>query len=196
MEIADILHAMMEDSLRSYGLADLAVGTVVSAKPLKVKVREDMDALPEETLWLTAAVVEKKIPVLTHRHITSGFRHSHGLPDLSHRHRLPTLSHSHSAAGEETGPALSGALETESAQDRPFQSETALEQDDFLSEEALGSIICYENGQPLPVKDGYIILNRGLEAGDKVLMLRVMRGQQFIILSRIFEGGAQSAAKI
>ena len=56
MEIADILHAMMEDSLRSYGLADLAVGTVVSVKPLKVKVREDMDALPEEVLWLTEPV--------------------------------------------------------------------------------------------------------------------------------------------
>lgn len=37
------------------------------------------------------------------------------------------------------------------------------------------------------MKGGYIILNRGLEVGDKVLMLRVMRGQQFIILSRVFE---------
>ena len=82
MEIADILHAMMEDSLRSYGLADLAVGTVVSAKPLKVKVREDMDALPEEVLWLTEPVIEKKIPVLEHFHTTSGFRHSHALPGL------------------------------------------------------------------------------------------------------------------
>jgi hypothetical protein len=37
------------------------------------------------------------------------------------------------------------------------------------------------------VKGGYIILNRALETGDKVLLLRVMRGQQFIILSRVFE---------
>ena len=49
------------------------------------------------------------------------------------------------------------------------------------------------------MKDGYIILNRALEVGDKVLMLRVMRGQQFIILSRVFEkeaGGAGGSARI
>ena len=37
------------------------------------------------------------------------------------------------------------------------------------------------------MRDGYIILNRALEVGDKVLLLRVMRGQQFVILSRVFE---------
>ena len=45
------------------------------------------------------------------------------------------------------------------------------------------------------MEDGYIILNKKLETGDKVL-LRVCRGQQFIILSRIFERGAQRAASI
>ena len=48
-------------------------------------------------------------------------------------------------------------------------------------------IACLEDGKKLPVRDGYIILNRGLEAGDKVLLMRVMRGQQFVVLSRIFE---------
>ena len=38
-----------------------------------------------------------------------------------------------------------------------------------------------------PVEGGYIILNRGLEAGDKVLMLRVQNGQKFLVLSRVFE---------
>ena len=46
------------------------------------------------------------------------------------------------------------------------------------------------------MEDGYIILNKKLETGDKVLLLRVCRGQQFIILSRIFERGAQRAASI
>lgn len=52
------------------------------------------------------------------------------------------------------------------------------------------SIICYENGEPLPVENGYIILNRALEVGDKVLLLRVQSGQKFIVLSRVFEGGS------
>lgn len=35
---------------------------------------------------------------------------------------------------------------------------------------------------------GKIQITRGLQAGDKVLMLRVQKGQKFIVLSRIEEG--------
>ena len=70
-----------------------------------------------------------------------------------------------------------------------MKTETALNPDAYTSDRRLlkQEIVCCEDGKPLPVKDGYIILNRALEAGDKVLLLRVMRGQQFIILSRVFE---------
>lgn len=51
------------------------------------------------------------------------------------------------------------------------------------------AIVCYEDGKALPVQNGYIILNRALEVGDKVLLLRVMGGQRFIVLSRVFGGG-------
>lgn len=49
--------------------------------------------------------------------------------------------------------------------------------------------VCTENGDPLPVneEEKYVVLNRGLAAGDKVLLLRVQNGQKFIVLSRIFE---------
>ena len=196
MDIVDILHQISEDAMRSYGLADLAVGTVTSEKPLEVKVREDMAALPEETLWLTVGVIEKKIPVLKHTHITAGFKHDHELPDISHEHEVSGLSHSHSAEGGETGGALDGSYQTEAGLSESFQTETSLNQDAFESDERLTDIVCLEDGKELPVKDGYIILNRGLEKGDKVLMLRVCRGQQFIILSRMFERGARSAAKV
>ena len=53
---------------------------------------------------------------------------------------------------------------------------------------ALSNIACYENGIALPVEKGYIIINRALAAGDKVLLLRVQSGQKFIVLSRVFEG--------
>lgn len=52
---------------------------------------------------------------------------------------------------------------------------------------ALESVACQEDGKSLPVEGGYIILNRKLEVGDKVLMLRVQNGQKFIVLSRVFE---------
>ena len=52
---------------------------------------------------------------------------------------------------------------------------------------ALENIICTEHGSALPVEGGYIILNRALEVGDRVLMLSVSHGQKFIVLSRIFD---------
>ncbi|MBD5153794.1 MAG: DUF2577 family protein [Oscillibacter sp.] len=170
MDLTDVMRQMMQQSMEGYGLSDMTIGTVTSAKPLKVKIREGMADIPQEALRLTAAVIEKKIPILEHEHITAGFRHDHELPDLSH---------SHSGEEGDTGPALEGELRTG----------TALDPDAYTSDRRLlkKEIICYEDGKPLPVKDGYIILNRALETGDKVLMLRVMRGQQFIILSRVFE---------
>ena len=168
MDLTDVMRQMLQQSMEGYGLSDMTVGTVTGTKPLAVKIREGMADVPQEALRLTAAVIEKKIPILKHEHITKGFRHDH---------TLPTLSHSHTTEEGETGTALDGSIKTE----------TALNPDAYTSDGRLENIICYEDGKPLPVKDGYIILNRALEAGDKVLMLRVMRGQQFIILSRVFE---------
>ncbi|MDE7260522.1 MAG: DUF2577 domain-containing protein [Oscillospiraceae bacterium] len=170
MNLTDVLHQIAQDSMEGYGLSDMTIGTVTSTKPLKVKIREGMADIPQEALRLTAAVIEKKIPVLEHAHITEGFRHDHA---------FPSLSHSHSTEEGETGTALEDALRTE----------TGLDPDAYTSDKQLlkQDIVCYEDGKPLPVKDGYIILNRALEAGDKVLLLRVMRGQQFIILSRVYE---------
>lgn len=170
MDLTDVMRQMMQQSMEGYGLSDMTIGTVTSTKPLAVKIREGMADIPQEALRLTAAVIEKKIPVLEHLHTTKGFRHAHVLPDLTH---------THSGGEGETGPALEGSHETANG----------LQQDAFDSDKRLlkSEIVCYEDGKPLPVKDGYIILNRALEAGDKVLLLRVMRGQQFIILSRVFE---------
>lgn len=60
------------------------------------------------------------------------------------------------------------------------------ESEDNLLQDA---IVCYEDGKALPVQNGYITLNRALEVGDKVLLLRVMGGKRFIVLSRVFGGG-------
>lgn len=170
MELSDVMRQMMQETMAGYGLSDMTIGTVTSVKPLTVKIREGMADIPQEALRLTAAVIEKKIPILEHEHVTKGFRHDHA---------FPSLSHSHSTEEGETGPALESSLKTE----------TALNPDAYTSDKRLlkNEIVCYEDGKPLPVKNGYIILNKALEVGDKVLLLRVMRGQQFIILSRVFE---------
>lgn len=52
---------------------------------------------------------------------------------------------------------------------------------------ALENLQVLENGVPLPVENGYIILNRGLRVNDKVILLRQQGGQKFLVLSRVTE---------
>lgn len=89
------------------------------------------------------------------------------IPILSHTHNIDVLGHSHEANVGQTSTDLTGSYQTLSSLD--------------------SGIICYEQGKALPVEGGFIIINRALEVGDKVLLLRVQKGQKFIILSRIFE---------
>ena len=129
MELRDVLYSMMRESQRAGQPTDLRVGTVTSDEPLEISINPAMAPLGRDVLYLTSAVVERKIPALAH---------THAVPQ-----------------GGTTGQALE-------------------------------NLACLENGAPLPVEDGYILLNRGLRAGDRVLLLRVQSGQKFIVLSRIF----------
>lgn len=147
MTLRDVLNEMMQENQAAGQPADLKIGTVVSVDPLEISINPQMAPLQAGVLYLTSAVIEKKVPVLSHGHTVNGLGHTH---------------------------ALSGAQTSESLMES------------YATSEALNDIACYENGQALPVKDGYITLNRGLETGDKVLLLRVQHGQRFIILSRVF----------
>lgn len=151
MELLDILQQIGQQTAQALAPAELVIGTVTTAEPLEISIDPAMDTLRAPVLYRTAAVVEKKIPILRHNHSVTGLGHSHSAPEGT------------------TSRDLTGAYDTA---------------------QALESIACMEDGKPLPVKDGYILLNRGLEAGDKVLLLQVMHGQKFLILSRVFEEGS------
>lgn len=169
MNLHDVLNQMIQENQAAGQPTELRVGTVVSASPLEISINPQMAPLRAGVLCLTSAVVEKKIPVLTHKHTMTG---------LGHTHTLSGIDHTHTLGGSVTGSALSGSYQT---------SEAA--QGSYDSSEALTDIACIEAGKPLPVENGYIILNRGLRKGDKVLLLRVQSGQKFIVLSRVFEEG-------
>lgn len=159
MELKDVLYQMMQENAAAGQPTDLRVGTVTSEEPLEITINPAMAPLRRRQLYLTEPVVEKKIPVLTHKHYIS------------------TLSHTHTAPGGATGPALQGS----------YLGEDSLVSEGFNAILQDQDIVCWENGKELPIEDGFIILNRKLETGDKVLLLRVQSGQKFIVLSRIFE---------
>lgn len=168
MELLDILQQISQQSQRASMPTDLKIGTVVATDPLEISINAAMAPLKQNVLYLTVSVVEKKIPILNHTHITDGF---------SHTHTTSNLGHSHDVLGTESSTDLTGS----------YISSVGLGQDAFESDERLTSIACTENGLPLPVENGYIILNRALAVDDKVLLLRVQNGQKFIVLSRVFE---------
>ena len=205
MELRDVLYQMMQKNAAAMQPTDLCVGTVVGTGPLQVSLSAQTAPLEGAQLILTAAVVEKKIPVLTHihemeglshTHTLSGLGHSHDTTGFAHSHTTGGLSHAHTLAEGQTGAALTGSYSSDEQLAGTFSSDQKLTGTyttsgalgDVEMQGALSGVVCIENGQPLPVEDGYIILNRALAAGDKVLLLRVERGARYIVLSRMFEG--------
>ena len=88
MTLTEKLYQMMQENTEAGQPADLKIGTVVSAEPLEISINPQMAPLQRGVLYLTAAVMEKKIPVLSHRHTTSGLAHSHTTDGLSHTHTV------------------------------------------------------------------------------------------------------------
>lgn len=169
MELIEMMHQITQQAMKAMQPTELTIGTVTKAEPLEISIDPAMDVLKAPLLYRTSAVIERKIPVLAHSHVTDGFSHSH---------TLQGLGHTHTYSGGTTGASLAGAY--------PTSGELV---GGFRSDGQLLDVACLEDQKPLPVKDGYIILNRGLQAGDKVLLLRVLQGNKYIILSRIFEEG-------
>lgn len=157
MNLFDTLVMVSEGTSKASQPCDLEVGTVTTVNPLSITRDVAQAPLTEAVLILTESVVEKKIPI------------------LDHIHHINTLGHSHTCPDGGTSTNLTGS----------YPTLTSLVSEGANSDQTQ-DIICYEHGQPLPIEDGYIILNRALEVGDKVLLLRVQKGQKFIILSRVF----------
>lgn len=128
MTLLDVLVQISKEASNAQQPTDMAVGTVISTSPLAISLDVSQANITADLLYLTSAVVEKK---------------------------LSYLGHTHSVSGGQTGSAL----------------ETA---------------VCTENGQALESGPNGITLNRGLQPGDKVLLLAVQHGQKFIVLSRLF----------
>lgn len=175
MELKDVLLQIAQDGTKAQQPTDLRIGTVVAVSPLQIQTLNSMAPLQEPILYLTSAVIEKKIPVL---------EHSHTIDNLAHSHTITGLGHTHDVIVQGEAGELQGTAET--ALSGSYGTSTALS-GSGNTDSAQVNYFCYENGQPLPIENGYMIINRALQVGDKVLLLRVQNGQKYIILSRIFE---------
>ena len=133
------------------------IGTVTSVSPLKVRIHNTTLEVDQDCLLLSSSVVEKKITIKSHDHPIGSALANHIHPDSA------------PAGQTSASTTLTGAKV------------------DAITLE--GS--CVEHGETLNVeqKDGNLVItyNRALKKDDKLLMMKVSNGQQFVILSRVFE---------
>lgn len=164
MDFPDLICQLISRQIKNAQLTDLQIGTVKAPPPeLEIELKPEMAPLKKEVLYLAEPVIEKKLPLLRHRHEMKNLQHSHTTP---------------------AGPSDPAFLAP------PYYTEYALLSENSSSAVQAEDVLGWENAGALPLSEdkNYILLNRALEKGDKVLLLRVQNGQKFIVLSRVFGG--------
>lgn len=138
-------------------------GTVTSDNPLKIRIDSSTIEIGMDSLILTANVVEKTIEI---------DKHTHGWGD-----NLSTHVHTYSGTG---GP-ITGAPCKRSQE--PYI--------DPVVDETVLSARCIEHGETRNGDAGsdkiVVTVTRALQKNDRVIMLRVCSGQEWIILSRVYD---------
>jgi len=158
--MADLLQTIqriVQNTLEAWGLAELEIGTVTQAEPLHIQIADD-DILLPNMLLLSDAVLAKTID-LRHRHILD-----------PHQHWLTPAQLQRTELEGPLGPAGSPAPISIEHGDRFF---VEVNRD--------GST------RNLPNVNGIIYVQRALEVGDRVALLRLKRRQQYIVLFRLRE---------
>ena len=82
MELIDAIYQMAQKTQQASQPTELCTGTVASASPLEITIDTAMAPLRAPVLYLTSAVVEKKITALKHNHIASSMQTTDALEDV------------------------------------------------------------------------------------------------------------------
>ena len=80
MELVEVLQQIIQENSKAMQPADLVVGTVTQVKPLEITTDNQAAPLRASVLYLTAAVVEKKVTTFAHSHNTT---HNHTVTDAT-----------------------------------------------------------------------------------------------------------------
>lgn len=171
-----VIQQIAVNAVQSTNPMEYRIGTVTSADPLKIRLNDSTLEISGSSILLTEPVVEKKITIQKHTHKI-------GATIAGHTHIVTPTDLAVIAAPAPTippsGPSVSGVVPAT----KDFTKDTTIV-DKVLDAK------CTEFGVDLPVASDsdkiVFTTNRALEKDDKVLMLKVSGGQQFIVLSRIF----------
>lgn len=142
-------------------------GTVTGVDPLRIRIDESTIEFGGESLILTANVVEKTVTIQ---------QHTHGENEMLADIASAAVSSAPGAVTFTPGANVGSGLTLKHK---------------HTIETTVVDASCVEHGEELPTnKDDeriVVTINRALKKGDRVVMLRVCSGQEYIILSRVFE---------
>ena len=168
------IQSLAVNAVNSTSPVQYCCGTVSQISPLSIRLNERTRELTGEAILLTEPVVEKLLTINKHTHQIGA-----GVGTHTHSIEVPVTP---------PPPAEVPIGTAKGATFPPTEIDSATE---IVNKVISGK--CTEHKKDLPVKEDsekiVITLNRALEKGDKVLMIKVSSGQRFIVLSRIFEQG-------
>lgn len=172
------------NAVRSTNPVEFRYGTVTNADPLKIRLSDSTIEISGDSIILTVGVVEKKITIKKHTHEIGSTIASH-----THIVSVPPF-------------LVTGAVPVPPGEVPVTATGTVPKTTDFTENtnvvDTVVEAVCKEFGQDLPVDSNNneitFTINRGLEKGDKVIMLKVSGGQRFIVLSRIFTRSDETEA--
>ena len=150
-------------------------GTVKKVNPLAIEIGDNGLVIPEEGLILCEPVIEKKLTITKHTHSVGSTvsDHYHAFSAAGVPVPCPYTASTHSP----TGPSSLNSSDT--------VDNTVL--DAYCQEFKMDD----EHKLPTEPDDDKIVvtINKALEVGEKVVMLKVCSGQEFIVLSRMYDLG-------
>jgi hypothetical protein len=145
-------------------------GTVKKVNPLAIEIGDNGLVIPEEGLILCEPVIEKKLTIKKHNHTI-------GSALVDHTHQV-------------SGKAGTYPFNTTSATSSGLNAKTTV--DDTVID-AYCQEFKMDDEHKLPAEpddDKFVVtINKALEVGEKVVMLKVCSGQEFIVLSRMYDLG-------
>lgn len=178
------IQSIAVNAVKSTVPVEYCIGTVTSESPLKVRLNDSTLEVWGDTLMLTSAVVERKLTIEKHNHgedsqlTDTSAMDGTGLPV----NFIPAgADPSQYPVNPDTGlPDIPG-----------MGTVLSLNHNHSIEYEVLNAFVTEHGNDELDYeKDNdkiVVTINRALQKGDKVIMIRVCGGQKFVILSRIFK---------
>lgn len=157
----EVIRNIIDEQMNAYGLTDLAIGTVVSISPLKIKLT-DRITLNENQILLTEFVLEKSLKLI----------HKHGVEDV----KISKYTHTHKVEG-----ATKKEQEHLHGIDLNTKPDTHSHKAEITIKDNLGAKIIIQEG----LKNGDKVIMMRTEQGQKYVVLSKVRDKKAVIIDCI-----------